>query len=252
MYSKIAYSVDVKLPGGSLQLMVPDDRSVLASLRFTFSLNQVEPTAALRLLKAHQRIAAGGRFQVLADGRAVGGGDLPPKPETVLHQAEQLRLYVEDLDVVQRHCEQYFPVPDEVDPSSRIALRVARLLIDGHCAASPFLTRISCTLNGQDSPALRALLAGEPRPIRGTRQKFVLAVDERRLDLGPVVLFHPRVIAENSEQILEALNAGQADGKRLVVRPADGEHFRLLHLSAATDAEPAPAPLCLPGFPEPR
>ncbi|WP_406335905.1 hypothetical protein [Streptomyces sp. NBC_00203] len=83
-------------------------------------------------------------------------------------------------------------------------------------------------------------------------QEFALAVDERRLDLGPVVLFQPRVVAENSDQILKALNAGQADGKRLIVRPAYGEHFRLLRLSAATDAEPAPVPLRLPGFPEPR
>ncbi|WP_328351748.1 hypothetical protein OG800_07915 [Streptomyces sp. NBC_00445] len=245
-------SVDVELPGGSLQLMVPDDRGALASLRFTFFLNQVEPTAALRLLKVHQRIAAGGCFEVRTGGRAVGGGDLPPKPDAVLHQAEQLRLYVEDLDVVQRHCEQYFPVPAEVEPSSRIALRVARLLIDGHCAVSPFLPRISCTLNGQDSPALRALLAGGPRPVRGVCQEFALAVDERRLDLGSVVLFHPRVIAENSVQILEALDAGQADGMRLIVRPAGGEHFRLLRLSAVTDAEPTPVPLLLPGFPEPR
>lgn len=150
----------------------------------------MEPTAAHRLLKVHQRIAADGRFEVRTGGRAVGGGDLPPKPDAVLHRTEQLRLYTEDLDVVQRHCEQYLPVPDEVDPSSRNAPRAERLLVDGHCALFPLLPRISCTLNGQDSPSLRALLTGGPRPVRCVCQEFALAVDERRLGLGPVVLFH--------------------------------------------------------------
>ncbi|MEU2113895.1 hypothetical protein [Streptomyces sp. NPDC019507] len=132
----IGRSVDVELAGGCMQLMIPDHADAPASLRFTFSLERLEPAAALRLLRIHEHIVASGAFQVRARAGVIGGGDLHAKPEAARQEAAELRRYLDDLEVVQRHCEQYFPVPAELAPAERIALRMARLLVDGHCVIS--------------------------------------------------------------------------------------------------------------------
>ncbi|MGW6628408.1 hypothetical protein ACWGBN_11185 [Streptomyces anulatus] len=166
----------------------------------------------------------------------------------------ELRRYVEDLEVVQRHCEQYFPVPTGLSPTDRIALRMARLLVDGQCVISPFLPRMSFTLTGEDSPGLRALLSGEQRSMWCSTEEFAVTLAGRRLRLGPVLVFHPRVATEqeDGQRALAALDAGRGDGCKVTVRPADGERFRMLLQNAATSAEQVPVPLGLPGFPEPR
>ncbi|MFF7717552.1 hypothetical protein [Streptomyces sp. NPDC007988] len=250
----IGRSVNMELAGGCMQLMISDHSDAPASLRFTFSLEPLEPAAALRLLRIHQHIVAGGAFQVRARAGVIGGGDLHAKPEAARQEAAELRRYLEDLEVVQRHCEQYFPVPAELAPAERIALRMARLLVDGHCVISPFMPQARFTLNGQDSPVLRALLSGEPHAVRGECGEFAITLAGRRLDLGPVLFFHPRVTTaqEDAQQALAALDAGRGDGPVVTVRPADKEHFRLQLQSATTRDEPVPAPLALPGLPEPH
>ncbi|MEV7739160.1 hypothetical protein AB0O75_45225 [Streptomyces sp. NPDC088921] len=40
-------------------------------------------------------------------------------------------------------------------------------MIDGHCVISPFVRGVHATLNGQDSPALRAVLDFSRSPIPG-------------------------------------------------------------------------------------
>ncbi len=73
-------SVRVELAGGRLQLLQPDNPQVAASLKFTFSLEGLEPAAALRVLRIHRRIAAGGAFEVRTGEGAVGGVEVPPSP----------------------------------------------------------------------------------------------------------------------------------------------------------------------------
>ncbi|MGW7250413.1 hypothetical protein [Streptomyces decoyicus] len=75
-------------------------------LRFTFSLERLQSAAALRLLRIHQRIVAGGAFEVRTSAGVIGGGELPTEAEAAHQEVTELRRYVEDLDVVQRHCEQ--------------------------------------------------------------------------------------------------------------------------------------------------
>ncbi|MBQ1117017.1 MULTISPECIES: hypothetical protein [Streptomyces] len=60
-----------------LELLVPREAGVPASMRFTFSLERLEPAAALRLLRMRQRIMNGGAFEVRTSAGTVGGGDLP-------------------------------------------------------------------------------------------------------------------------------------------------------------------------------
>ncbi|MFF7146257.1 hypothetical protein ACFZB5_34645 [Streptomyces nodosus] len=250
----VGRSVVVDLAGGSMELMIPEASGALASLRFTFSLEKLEPSAALRLLRIRQRIMAGGAFKVRTGAGAIGGGELPPHPEAARQEVARLRSYIEDLEVVQRHCEQYFPIPAELTAADRVALRMARLLIQGHCAISPFLPRARFTLNGQDSPTLRALLSGEPHAIQGGSPKCAIAVAGRHLDLGPARFYHPHVTVDEADgrRALAALETGHGEGCEVTVRPVGGECFRLLLQEATPRNGWTPVPLELPGFAEPR
>ncbi|WP_236670445.1 sensor histidine kinase, partial [Streptomyces antimycoticus] len=80
----------------------------------------LEPAAALRLLRIHQRIQAGGAFEIRTRTGVVGSGDLPPKPESARREVAEVCGYIEGLEAVQRHCQQYFPVPDELTSVDRI------------------------------------------------------------------------------------------------------------------------------------
>ncbi|WP_331736835.1 hypothetical protein OG426_55475 (plasmid) [Streptomyces canus] len=247
-------SVRMELAGSRMQLLMPDDPEAVASLKFAFSLEGLEPAAALRVLRVHRRVAAGGAFEIRTSEGVLGGGEIPPSPEAVHRESEHLQLFLEDLEVVQRHCEQYFPVPDELTPDERVAMRIARLLVDGHCVVSPFMSRVGITLNGQDSPAVRALLGGEPQAAWLPCEAFAVQVSGRRLELGPVVVFHPEAAVEpdSGDRALATLAAGHGDGTKVSLRPVGGERFRLVLQRSITGSEMTPVPLRLPGFPEPR
>ncbi|MFE7935570.1 hypothetical protein ACFU6S_43990 [Streptomyces sp. NPDC057456] len=253
----VGRSVRMELAGGRLQLLMPQNPQAAASLTFSFSLEGLEPAAALRVLRLHRRIAAGGTFEVRTGAGAVGGGEIPPSPEAVYRDFAQLQLFLEDLEVVQRHSEQYFPVPDEVTREERIVVRVARLLADGHCVVCPFLPEVRLTLNGRDTPAARALLGGEVQPLHLPCGAFAVQIAGRRLELGPVFVSHPEVAvaAESRGPALAVLTAGRGDGVEVGVRPVGGGRFRLVLQNSPTTTAASgttPVPLGLPGYREPH
>lgn len=250
----VGRSLTVDMTGGSMELMTPEASGILASLRFTIGLEKLEPSTALRLLGIRQRIMDGGAFEVRTGAGTIGGGTLSPNSEAARHEVAELRSYVEDLEVVQRHCEQHFPVPGEVTPAERVTLRMARLLIQGYCVVSPFLPWIRFHLSGEDSPTVRAMLNGRPHAFQGSNRTCPITVAGRSLDLGPVRLYHPHVVVdeEDARQALAALKAGRAEGHKVTLRPVSGECFRLLRHDAAPQNGWTPMPLELSGFAEPR
>ncbi len=204
------------------------------------------PAAAAALLE-------GRGFQVTVDGRTAGAGRLSrAASDDVVRRLEQLHLFVEDLDVVQRHCEQYFPVPFELPAVDRIALRMARLLVDGRCVASPFSRTLTLTVTGAEDPAMRQLLRGSPQSVRLTTPDCAVQIAGRSLDLGTACMFHTRVVAQDGLSALAALDAGAVE-KEIILRPADDEQFRMFLADTPDDGLPlTPAPFGLDGYAEPR
>ncbi|MBM9506809.1 hypothetical protein [Actinacidiphila acididurans] len=79
-----------------------------------------------------------------------------------------------------------------------------------------------------------------------------MTIGDHTLNIGPVHLFHTRVVADNGRQAINALNSGKAAGTKVVFRPRNGEHFRLFHAEIPDDGTPlVPAPLGLPGYNDP-
>lgn len=249
-------SLAIDVCGARLQVLDPHSGTVQARLSLSFELEGSTTQDALRVLSLYRRFLLGGPFRLLIDGRVAAEGEVPPSagPDE-LEALAQLYLYVEDLDVVQRHCEQYFPLPAGIPAGERIMLRVARLLADGHCVVSPCHTSVTITLSGQDHPALRSLLAGQAPAVRTGGPQFEFTVAGRTLDLGAAACFHTAVLADHPQDVLAALEAGTAAGKNVTVRPADGEHYRF-YLSELPGPDELhallPHPLGLAGYREPR
>ncbi|MEU3431749.1 hypothetical protein [Streptomyces gardneri] len=246
-------SIDVAVPGGQIRILNPFDGAVPPKLAYNFSLEGLAPHDAMKALRLRRRLLEGGDFQVTVDGSTAGAGRLSrAASDDVMRRLEQLYLFAEDLDVVQRHCEQYFPVPFELPAVDRIALRMARLLVDGRCVASPFSRTLTLTVTGAEDPAMRQLLSGSPQSVRLATPDCAVQIAGRSLDLGAACVFHTRVVAQDGPSALAALDAGAVE-REIILRPADGEQFRMFLADTPDDGLPlTPAPFGLDGYPEPR
>lgn len=247
-------SIEVDLPGALLRVLSPFDESAPAKLAYQFDLAGLSPAEALKVLRLRRRLLLGGDFRVMIDGQLAGAGSLP-KSGTAddLRRWAQLQLFLEDLEVVQRHCEQDFPIPADMSMTDRIALRMARLLVEGRCVASPFSRELTITLVWIDDANTRELLSGRPQSLRVTSSEYGITIAGHLLNLGSVCIFHTEVTADDGPTVLESLRSGRVSEATLVLRPARGEHYRMFLTEAPDDGMPlSPCPLGLDGFPDPR
>ncbi|MEU8993125.1 hypothetical protein AB0C98_43235 [Streptomyces sp. NPDC048558] len=247
-------SIDADINGAQLQMMLPFDTTAVATLRYSFALEGREPADAIKVLRLHQRLLLGGDLRLTVNGQYGGSGRLPAtgSPDD-LRQVERLLLYLADLDVVQRQCEAYFPAPLTYTAQERIDVRVARLIIEGRCVAYPYARTLTLILNGRDDPTARRLLSDEPQGLRISPPGFEITIGGRSLDIGAVHLFHTRLTIENAREAFAALRSGQGAGKKILLRPDRGEHFRIFLAGSNDDGQPLlPTPLGLDGLTEPR
>ncbi|MGW7308604.1 hypothetical protein ACWGI1_23880 [Streptomyces sp. NPDC054835] len=244
-------SIEVDLPGALLRVLRPFDESAPAKLTYQFDLAGLGPAEALKVLRLRRRLSLGGDFRVMIDGQLAGAGCLPESGTADdLRRWAQLQLFLEDLEVVQRHCEQDFPIPADMSMTDRIALRMARLLIEGRCVASPFSRELTITLTWIDDANTRELLSGRPQSLRVTSSEYGVTIAGHLLDLGSVCIFHTEVTADDGPAILESLRSGRVSEATLVLRPARGEHYRMFLTDSPDDGMPlSPCPLGLDGFP---
>ncbi|MET9459968.1 hypothetical protein ABZY05_33600 [Streptomyces canus] len=249
----VGRSVEADVHGARLQVLVPFDHQAAGTLRYSFDLEGRTPAEAMNVLRLYRRLLAGGSFQVNINGQTAGSGTMAGTGSANdVAEVDSLLLYLSDLDVVQRHCETFFPAPLDCTGLERIDLRIARLLIEGRCVAYRPARTITVTLNGQDDPALRAVLGQQPQCLRISPPGFEITLGGRSMDIGPVHLFHARVVADDGLQAIEALRAGRAAGMKVVLRPQDGEHYRIYLADAPDDNLPLiPSPLGLPGYTDP-
>ncbi|MER7050597.1 hypothetical protein [Streptomyces jumonjinensis] len=250
----LGISIDAEIHGARLQFMLPFSEGAVPALSYSFELAGRSPSEAARILSLHQRLMRGGDFDLMLNGMSVGSGTLAGcGSDDDLEETQNLLLYLSDLDVIQRHCENYFPAPFTFSGTERIMVRLARLIIEGRCMVHPLLTTITATLNGTMDPAIETVLGGEPQCLRFTPPNFEITIGNRTLDIGTVHFLHHRIVATNGADALSTLRSGQGAGTKVLLCPTDGEHYRVFLDGAPDDGLPLiPAPLELPGFPEPR
>jgi hypothetical protein len=203
-------SIDADILGARLQVMLPFHEGTPPTLRYSFDLSGRSPSEATRALRLYQRLLRGGDFTLTLNGASAGSGTLPGNgsPDD-LEDVENQLLYLSDLDALQRHCENYFPAPFTLTGTERIMIRVARLLTEGHCVVHPFLSTLTATLNGTRDPAIETVLGGQPQCLRVTPPNFEVTIGDHILNIGTVHFLHPRVVASNGGEALQALNSGR-------------------------------------------
>ncbi|AZM87595.1 hypothetical protein [Streptomyces sp. W1SF4] len=163
---QLGSSLDLAFTGLRLTFCHADDASVPTAASCAVDLTGLSCPDALQALDIYGQVMEGSAFRLRLNGEELAAGTFPGAGLTQedRERLARLRLTVEDLHVVQQHARHHFSVPSELRPADRVLLRIARLLIEGHCVANPFLASLSIELNGQDSPVLRALSRAEAPP----------------------------------------------------------------------------------------
>lgn len=240
-----------------LLFLFPYDREQPSTLNYTYSVAGSNSPDLFRAMRLIEELHGEGEGELLLNGHSLGmlvfGRKDSPELAEHLDDVRRWKQLADDLDIVQRHCNIFFPVPDELPGLDRVYLRLARLLIEGKCAIHPTARIMTGTLTGNDSPELRMVLSGKPQGLRLDVSDFTIVIGSHHLRIGDMLLFHTRVVTSNYQEALSALDSGTSE--HLVVRfhPEDGEHFRaFLPDKWPDDHTPVvPTPWGLPEFTEP-
>lgn len=129
-----------------------------------------------------------------------------------------------DVDVVQRHSGQYFPMPPTMTNFDIATFRAMRLVLEGCRVSLPRQRVLNLALSGEgDHQELRQWL-GNRSVFRFESERFSIEALGRSFRLGAVALTAV-VEVVNGAQALEALDKGEAAGFKIQVIPVDGQDF---------------------------
>jgi len=240
----------------AISMLVPDESSQACTLQYSVQLEGADPVTMLRTISLLRALHTDPAIHMAVDGRPLARLRVPqaaPTPEQFewLDRLEPLAI---DLDVVQRHTGTHFAVPVEMSRLERIELRVARLLLEGHCVVHPLAQVANTTLSGSDSPHLRQLIDGATGLLMIESTNMPLTIGHRTLSLGPVSFISANAFISDRTTLNAALDRGTASGLPLKIEVRGGGHFRCFMRERVRDAElPLVAvPWALPGIDEAR
>ncbi|MFI6774235.1 hypothetical protein [Nocardia sp. NPDC050412] len=226
-----------------IELLFPLGKSQTGHIEVNYNFRRIRPNEALGLEEILTAINQTDlTCKVYIEDEPVTSLALLPAETGPLSDQDEVKNLLSvaaDLKVVQDYCHVSFAIPVGIPMIERIHLRVARLLLDGYVTASPEPIPGIHILDGRDYPQLRTLLTGEPTLARFTASVIPFSFGKKELFLKEVVVFHPRTIALNGAEALDALDAGRSEGFRLQVNPGDDPCFYLAMPSRMGNPPPA-------------
>lgn len=142
---QLGNSLNLQFTGNRITICHAHDASTPTEVNCAVDLTGLSCADALQALDIYSHVMEGSAFRLCLSGQELATGRFPGADFTrdEHEQHARLRLGMEDLHVVQKHTRHFFAVPSELGPAERVLLRIARLLIDGHCAANPFLASLT-------------------------------------------------------------------------------------------------------------
>ncbi|MGW0504057.1 hypothetical protein [Micromonospora sp. NPDC003241] len=238
-----------------IQMLIGSDHQshMDGSFRFTGAM----PATVLQTIALYRSLQDSASIEFEFDGQRLGkfNRDAPSAVDDEERRLLRItEMLADDLDVVQRHCRAYFPIPDKISAADRIDLRIARLLIEGHCVVMRTMDSYTTTLNGTVDDTLRCLLNRETSTIRVTAD-VQMEIFGMRLELGTITYFHTQIEIADRLGLLAELEAGRGAGRTMKIRPADGEPFRAFMPGQRTGRDDEPLKTTgwgLPGLDGPR
>ncbi|MEO3855608.1 hypothetical protein [Acrocarpospora sp. B8E8] len=241
-----------------LIFMFPHDEEQPTTLSYAYQVDETSPADLLRAMRLIKQLHKKCTGEIYLNGQRLGVVGFSAKDHSSdtrahLDEVRRCEQLAEDLDIVQRHCDNFFPVPAQLSGVERAALRMVRLLAEGKCAVHPMARFLTATLTGSEGEELRLILSGNPQSIRLDLSECTMEIAGHELVIGDVMLFHTRVIAVNAGQVLKALDAGSAEGCALKLQPEGEEHFHaFIPAKWPSDSMPVvPTPWGLPELAEP-
>jgi hypothetical protein len=235
------HSLEATFHGGvEVRMLFPDDRDAPAQVSFSTQMNGLHPGPALHCYALLRALVAGDAVELHVEGhRLVTLREAPStSPESIdqrLPRFEEMVLVAEDLDVVQRHCGTYFAIPDDLGLEERVALRVARLLVDGNCVVDPHFSGGERYRTGASEDALDELNDGQERQLVAHTTNYVLQLGHQELELGAAAFVTERGVVRSVVEHVE----GVGPQVRQRVGTADGSHFRTYLIDRFPGAVPA-------------
>ncbi|WP_304116024.1 hypothetical protein [Mycolicibacterium bacteremicum] len=190
--------------------------------------DNVRPSVVEDVLSTRRVLCFASELEFAIDGDVVAKALMEGHRTASEYDADLVAIeqFAYDLDVVQRHTNHFFDIPEEMHPGDRVKLRVARLLIEGHIVASPRARVFTLGMTGADTPAVRAPLQ-EPQSIVWPAGQYTLRLAGRELSIGDVYALHTQATAVNGDEAIAALDSGSAEGFEVHFRPGDDPYFYL-------------------------
>lgn len=201
-------------------MILPKDFNAPGHFSYHLGLSDAFIEDAARVLEMSRALSVGAVVETYFNGGQVGKLrlDSDDGPLELDEFEEQL---IEDLLVLQRNIPgAYFHFPSEVAPRDRVMLRVGRRLLEGQATYMPPGMNLVCYLTGKRDETLLRLLR-EGGAIVSNPEAFGLESQGSKYDLGPVAFYHPRLRVKDADEVIEALEAGTAEGMKVVLQPMD-------------------------------
>jgi hypothetical protein len=223
--------IDGKLEAEFFIPLVEPDESTEggAGVAMSFTTADALPSAVRDVLRIFREVQTATKLKLYIDGMhaTTVGGVSPTGIDEYDQELLIIEQYADDLHEVQRRIGSYFNMPELVPAIDRILARVGRILLEGGIVAAPNAQVFNLTLSGTDTPELRETLTNTGQFVQLNRDPYEIEIDGRSLPIGPVYVVHPEAVAENATEAIEALQAGNADGFHLRIRPAADKYFYL-------------------------
>lgn len=246
--------IDANFPGGfDVQLLVPDDRnraSVPGTVRVTLQPIGKDARAVHGSMAFYSAARGSHRVEMWVDGKRLSVMGWPKRDDDEFDPfTEQL---ASDLDLIGRYGNVRIEIPDSISDRDRREIRRCRLLLDGKCITEPAFTGVTVTLSGSTSPELEHLLSGTAGALQvGSALLYDILGHQIKVDDLAMVL--TQAVAENSEEALAALHAGEGRGVQVRLKSLN-QKYPLVYSPGRYTGEPdtplTPAPLGIIGFEE--
>lgn len=195
----MGYSLHVRFHDAlEMRWRFPHDPSEPGHLSYSLEMAGAKPSEALGAISLARALHQSGPTQLWVEGRrlfTLDGGDSGAVQPPWLEDIAAFELLAEDLDIVQRHCRTVFAIPDPMTNLERIALRMARLLLEGKRVAHPKVRQLNGTLTFaaaaelEPGAGLQYALAAPPGTLslRVGCPDLVITLGHRELSLGEAI-----------------------------------------------------------------
>lgn len=243
--------------GLTMSWMLPNEKGAAGSCDIDVSVHRLDVRDARDSLALnHDLLTRAHRIDIRVSGNRVAVGDVAPTKAPRDSDLEILREFTRDLQQLLDHVGIRRIIPLEITPMDRVLARAACRILDGQCVFLPAAIDFNNRFDGDstDAAAVSEIreLVERPHAICSKRPDFKLEIAGIAVNLGPVATYSPSVNVKDGAALLDAIQNGDIDGRRItfVAAPDAGWRATALGPDGAFPESWVPTPWALHGIKE--